>query len=158
MGAVHGSVIPIANTATRHRYSPSVVSSTNSPVASSRRVRSHVQPYRTRTPPTSANPARPRSISGRLGKYEVPSMSAGITARCAGSSPRSEFQSYRSYSRDPSSTGAYGLVHVMSRWNKIGEHTSELQSRRDLVCRLLLEKKKKKQSYKSMKKKKKKNG
>src|SRR5690349_23965612 len=27
---------------------------------------------------------------------------------------------------------------------EIGEHTSELQSRRDLVCRLLLEKKKKK--------------
>src|SRR5690349_23911059 len=27
------------------------------------------------------------------------------------------------------------------------EHTSELQSRRDLVCRLLLEKKKKKNSY-----------
>src|SRR5690349_23836650 len=27
------------------------------------------------------------------------------------------------------------------------EHTSELQSRRDLVCRLLLEKKKKKQSH-----------
>src|SRR5690349_22964461 len=29
------------------------------------------------------------------------------------------------------------------------EHTSELQSRRDLVCRLLLEKKKKKQHYSS---------
>src|SRR5690349_23926495 len=28
------------------------------------------------------------------------------------------------------------------------EHTSELQSRRDLVCRLLLEKKKKKKKYK----------
>src|SRR2546428_7210860 len=30
------------------------------------------------------------------------------------------------------------------------EHTSELQSRSDLVCRLLLEKKKKKQIYRSM--------
>src|SRR5690349_23930597 len=29
---------------------------------------------------------------------------------------------------------------------KIGRHTSELQSRRDLVCRLLLEKKKKKKT------------
>src|SRR5438874_4586120 len=29
------------------------------------------------------------------------------------------------------------------------EHTSELQSRRDLVCRLLLEKKKKKNKYKT---------
>src|SRR5438034_8065797 len=28
-------------------------------------------------------------------------------------------------------------------WNEIGEHTSELQSHSDLVCRLLLEKKKK---------------
>src|SRR5690349_25119759 len=30
------------------------------------------------------------------------------------------------------------------RWRRSEEHTSELQSRRDLVCRLLLEKKKKK--------------
>src|SRR6266496_6867418 len=38
------------------------------------------------------------------------------------------------------------------------EHTSELQSRRDLVCRLLLEKKKKKKNKKqNIKKKKKKN-
>src|SRR6266496_6054615 len=36
------------------------------------------------------------------------------------------------------------------------EHTSELQSRRDLVCRLLLEKKKKKQKHKLHIKKKKK--
>src|SRR6266496_6653016 len=34
------------------------------------------------------------------------------------------------------------------------EHTSELQSRRDLVCRLLLEKKKKKKKKKKLKKKK----
>src|SRR5216683_5794950 len=31
------------------------------------------------------------------------------------------------------------------RWTRSEEHTSELQSRSDLVCRLLLEKKKKKQ-------------
>src|SRR5438874_8510950 len=31
--------------------------------------------------------------------------------------------------------------------NRSEEHTSELQSRRDLVCRLLLEKKKKKKEY-----------
>src|SRR5215469_18174968 len=37
------------------------------------------------------------------------------------------------------------------------EHTSELQSRRDLVCRLLLEKKKKKKNTQHQKKKKKKN-
>src|SRR6266496_6348135 len=33
----------------------------------------------------------------------------------------------------------------LTGWRRSEEHTSELQSRRDLVCRLLLEKKKKKQ-------------
>src|SRR5215469_18172122 len=37
---------------------------------------------------------------------------------------------------------------------QIGRHTSELQSRRDLVCRLLLEKKKKKKNTRINKKKK----
>ena len=37
---------------------------------------------------------------------------------------------------------------------KIGKHTSELQSRSDLVCRLLLEKKKKKKQKNKQKKKK----
>src|SRR5690349_23220600 len=32
---------------------------------------------------------------------------------------------------------------AVSRWPRSEEHTSELQSRRELVCRLLLEKKKK---------------
>src|SRR5690349_23553079 len=36
------------------------------------------------------------------------------------------------------------IVGMHSRDNRSEEHTSELQSRRDLVCRLLLEKKKKK--------------
>src|SRR5206468_12052742 len=36
--------------------------------------------------------------------------------------------------------------HPLLRGDEIGEHTSELQSRSDLVCRLLLEKKKKKQT------------
>src|SRR3989449_8096220 len=47
------------------------------------------------------------------------------------------------------------LVHRLATRNQAGncaqqrseEHTSELQSRRHLVCRLLLEKKKKKQIY-----------
>src|SRR5690349_24573958 len=34
-------------------------------------------------------------------------------------------------------------VKTGARWPRSEEHTSELQSRRDLVCRLLLEKKKK---------------
>src|SRR6266576_6290359 len=37
---------------------------------------------------------------------------------------------------------AVGVVHVLARRRRSEEHTSELQSRRDLVCRLLLEKKK----------------
>src|SRR5215204_6964643 len=43
------------------------------------------------------------------------------------------------------------------RRSRSEEHTSELQSHSDLVCRLLLEKKKKKQIKKKKKKKKKKN-
>src|SRR5204862_1121722 len=39
----------------------------------------------------------------------------------------------------------HGQFHSASgEWNRSEEHTSELQSRRDLVCRLLLEKKKEK--------------
>src|SRR5204863_9055057 len=34
-----------------------------------------------------------------------------------------------------------GLGHRRAAWARSEEHTSELQSRRDLVCRLLLEKK-----------------
>src|SRR5438105_6282685 len=42
--------------------------------------------------------------------------------------------------RDPA------VIHAESSVSRSEEHTSELQSRVDLVCRLLLEKKKKKQS------------
>src|SRR3712207_7161818 len=38
-------------------------------------------------------------------------------------------------------------------WNRSEEHTSELQSRQYLVCRLLLEKKKKKYTYRNTKQK-----
>src|SRR6266704_7174878 len=40
-----------------------------------------------------------------------------------------------------------GCGRVPGRVRQIGEHTSELQSRFDLVCRLLLEKKKKIQRH-----------
>ncbi len=44
-----------------------------------------------------------------------------------------------------------GLVHggISSEFQRSEEHTSELQSRRNLVCRLLLEKKKKKDKNRS---------
>src|SRR5258707_3872218 len=38
-----------------------------------------------------------------------------------------------------------GRAPDLARWSRSEEHTSELQSRQYLVCRLLLEKKKKKQ-------------
>src|SRR5690349_22841704 len=54
-------------------------------------------------------------------------------------------------------TDTFGFVaagsdkHTRTGWVvRSEEHTSELQSRRDLVCRLLLEKKKKKNNIKSM--------
>src|SRR5438874_5033890 len=54
-------------------------------------------------------------------------------------------------SRRIASTSAFQLASITlsdtptveASWNRSEEHTSELQSRRDLVCRLLLEKKKK---------------
>ena len=64
----------------------------------------------------SANVARFASISGRDGKYEVPSIRSGWIARVSGSSPSRLFQSYRSYAREPRSTGACGLVHDSRRW------------------------------------------
>src|SRR5438874_10884533 len=49
---------------------------------------------------------------------------------------------------DDANRAQVGLVAVEPLLDRVGarseEHTSELQSRRDLVCRLLLEKKKKK--------------
>src|SRR2546430_5476039 len=45
-------------------------------------------------------------------------------------------------------------VSASHRWRRSEEHTSELQSQSNLVCRLLLEKKKKNQTRKSNKSKK----
>src|SRR5690606_39635440 len=59
---------------------------------------------------------------------------------------------YRVEIRDPQAlqaletTGAwlgYGIGNLINVFNRSEEHTSELQSRENLVCRLLLEKKKK---------------
>src|SRR5438105_9387323 len=58
--------------------------------------------------------------------------------------------------RRPVRLEADGLQHVPQRIRS-EEHTSELQSRVDLVCRLLLEKKKKKKQKKKRTKKNKKN-
>src|SRR5690349_23266443 len=51
-------------------------------------------------------------------------------------------------SRSPSpGRGSSSGTTSSSETSRSEEHTSELQSRRDLVCRLLLEKKKKKQNH-----------
>src|SRR5690349_22088973 len=59
---------------------------------------------------------------------------------------------FRSWSpsvrRDVKITAVYGGSGVGEIGTRSEEHTSELQSRRDLVCRLLLEKKKKKKTTK----------
>src|SRR5688572_32447868 len=48
-----------------------------------------------------------------------------------------------SFITNPSSTPTLKLTHVRSPLTRSEEHTSELQSQSNLVCRLLLEKKKK---------------
>ncbi len=67
-------------------------------------------------PALSAKATRLASISGRDGKYELPSINPGWRARAAGSSVSRLFQSYRSYALDPRGTGACGFVHDSSRW------------------------------------------
>src|SRR5690606_40806818 len=67
--------------------------------------------------------------------------------------PRSTLFPYTTLFRSGSSSGCRRLYHSfssspISRRNRSEEHTSELQSRENLVCRLLLEKKKKKKKNK----------
>src|SRR5690349_22418908 len=61
---------------------------------------------------------RPRRTMARLGSASMKSSAAGLAGFCL-------------------------LLLGATAWARSEEHTSELQSRRDLVCRLLLEKKKK---------------
>src|SRR5690349_24400949 len=71
--------------------------------------------------------------------------------------PRSTLFPYTTLFRSSHASRAWGVScsSTLSRTWRAGrrfrseEHTSELQSRRDLVCRLLLEKKKKKKQQKS---------
>src|SRR5206468_5151421 len=77
--------------------------------------------------------------------------------------PRSTLFPYTTLFRSPSSTAvtragrqtslpssAATFSRCSSRRQRSEEHTSELQSRSDLVCRLLLEKKKKKNKIKEL--------
>src|SRR5437868_8777861 len=75
--------------------------------------------------------------------------------------PRSTLFPYTTLFRSVEDSGegmcylVYGNLWGLRLKDRSEEHTSELQSRFDLVCRLLLEKKKKKKKKKNKKKKKK---
>src|SRR5215204_7392714 len=71
--------------------------------------------------------------------------------------PRSTLFPYTTLFRSPPARASHRRAGPGCQgWRRSEEHTSELQSHSDLVCRLLLEKKKKKKKYKPNKKKKKK--
>src|SRR5437588_13096755 len=72
-----------------------------------------------------------------LSLHDALPISPVARARCA---PRSR-RPTRSPARAPSTCRPETLL---AAWTRSEEHTSELQSHSDLVCRLLLEKKKKK--------------
>src|SRR2546422_11544706 len=54
-----------------------------------------------------------------------------------------ELETYRFPGHSRSDPGHYRPAEEVTAWKRSEEHTSELQSRLHLVCRLLLEKKKK---------------
>src|SRR5262245_64204462 len=87
------------------------------------------------------------NVTGRLqGRHDVPLNARGRTQAChCGNILRDRFSKIGRYPAD--------FDYVSSRSE---EHTSELQSLRHLVCRLLLEKKKKKKKKMQIKQKKKK--
>src|SRR5690349_22299270 len=66
---------------------------------------------------------------------------------------RHEFPVWRTHCVQRLPTPDHFCTEVNAVYTRSEEHTSELQSRRDLVCRLLLEKKKKKQEQNKTKKK-----
>src|SRR6266496_835139 len=112
--------------------------------------------------PTTCGPARPapRSATGAAG---FPPYLAGSghhigMPQIVTSSVRSA-DTRRNVTQSTAQARTWQTASVRSalaRGPRSEEHTSELQSRRDLVCRLLLEKKKKRETCNSTKKKKKK--
>src|SRR5690349_23551846 len=78
----------------------------------------------------------PDSIALRISAFSRSTTAGGVFAGAI--TPHQVVMS-KPFSPDSSSVGSSGRKDERSE-----EHTSELQSRRDLVCRLLLEKKKQK--------------
>src|SRR5690606_40771195 len=72
--------------------------------------------------------------------FSLPSRSAARTSR----TPRSAYsRTISSVRSSEQSEATINSKRAASNLTEIGKHTSELQSRENLVCRLLLEKKKK---------------
>src|SRR5207253_3433815 len=96
----------------------------------------HLHPFPTRRSSDLTPPARTRRCS--TCSDSVTGGSARSRARTAGSRPRTAAAATTLRSRQPASSPTPSRCCIRSE-----EHTSELQSRGHLVCRLLLEKKKK---------------
>ena len=87
-----------------------------SAAAGSRRVPVQRQPWRIAMPVRVANVARFCSISGRDGKYELPSISPGMDRLVLGLVGEEAVPVVALVGRVPCGTGAYGFVHDSSRW------------------------------------------
>src|SRR6267378_8655132 len=82
-----------------------------------------------------------------------------LVSNVAGAASHTDSDLVNAWGLTASATSPWWVADNGTSVSRSEEHTSELQSRRDLVCRLLLEKKKRKQKkhLRSNKKKKKKN-
>src|SRR5207249_12027333 len=90
----------------------------------------------THPPPT---PLYPLSLHDALPISPRPRRALFLTAACCSGSPSADRSSWSCGRTGPTSSRCSGPGTPQDRSE---EHTSELQSRFDLVCRLLLEKKK----------------
>src|SRR5204862_8059325 len=93
----------------------------------------------------AATLSRPRLLSPFSFSTSPPSYTSTLSLHDALpiSRPLLERAPRRQVLHDPARDGGSGQLRQRDREGRSEEHTSELQSRRDLVCRLLLEKKKK---------------
>src|SRR5438094_2623843 len=103
--------------------------------------RGYSQQPRSYSPPPSRSYSEPRTYSAPSRSYPAPSRSYSTPSYSA---PSRSYSGGGGGSRSYSGGGGAGRSYSRSE-----EHTSELQSPYDLVCRLLLEKKKKKKIYHS---------
>src|SRR5260370_23405190 len=92
---------------------------------------------RTRSPPSQIAAAPPRG--GRSKEYLPAGRDDRGRAQLSQHRPAAQPAGQREDDRDARRSAG----HLLNRWSRSEEHTSELQSHLNLVCRLLLEKKKK---------------